>query len=185
MSSKPWFRTWDNIVRMEGSRITCTRQTRLFNHFIISLSAWNRKKFFISFDTAVDYESWATFVDFIFTNSALNKILSFFNRGRLDRYEWFGNPCSNNLLLCRVLLSRCNMRQRREVDMESMEQNSHRRLRHQSSDSYHQLYRHRVQCNGMRNKMIDSVLKYFCIGNLAFTINECGSGYSLRKYYLR
>ena len=64
--------TWDNVVWMEGTRIASTRHASLFDHFVISLSARDRKKFLIGFNTTGDDESRATFVDFIFTNTILN-----------------------------------------------------------------------------------------------------------------
>lgn len=72
MSVEPSLITWDNVVRMEGTRIASARHASLFDHFVISLSARDRKKFFIGFNTTGDDESRATFVDFIFTNTILN-----------------------------------------------------------------------------------------------------------------
>ena len=75
MSVEPWFITWDNIIRMEGTRIASARQASLFDHFEIGFSTWDWKKFLIRFHTTIDDECRATFVNFIFTNSILNRDL--------------------------------------------------------------------------------------------------------------
>ena len=75
MSVEPWMITWDNIVRMKGSRVASTWQASLFDHFEIGLSTRDWKKFLIRFHTTIDYECRATFVNFIFTNSILNRDL--------------------------------------------------------------------------------------------------------------
>ena len=67
--------TWDNVVWMEGTRIASTRHASLFDHFEIGLSTGNWKKFLIRFHTTIDDECRATFVNFIFTNSILNRDL--------------------------------------------------------------------------------------------------------------